>query len=94
MEEFLNIPDNPKVDKGGNLWKTLLLTFLGTTMSILLTFGSSQLVAQHRQSKDRKMTVLMVMGSVEKFAQKLDQRARQMENYDTMATYLLKAFSL
>ncbi len=90
MEEIPTVPDSrPQVDKGGNLWKTLLLTFLGTTLSILLTFGTSQLVSQHRQSKDRKMTVLMVMGSVEKFAQKLDQRAREMENYDTLATYLL-----
>ncbi len=89
MDEIPHLPDGPQVDKGGNLWKTLLLTFLGTTMSILLTFGTSQLVAQHRQAQDRKMTVLMVMGSVEKFAQKLDQRARQMENYDAMATYLL-----
>lgn len=89
MEELPNIPDKPQMDKGGKLWKTLLLTFLGTTLSIILTFGTSQLVSQHRQSKDRKMTVLMVMGSVEKFAQKLDQRAREMENYDTLATYLL-----
>ncbi len=89
MENTPNVPDRPQIDKGGSLWKTLLLTFLATTPSIILTFGTSQLVSQHRQAQDRKMTVLMVMGSVEKFAQKLDQRAQEMENYDTMATYLL-----
>lgn len=89
MDEIPNVPDNPQIDKGGNLWKTLLLTFLGTTMSILLTFGTSTLVQQHRRMQDRKMTVLMVMGSVEKFAQKLDERAENLERSDTMATYLL-----
>lgn len=89
MEGLIEVPDNPQVDKGGKLWKTLLLTFLGTTMSILLTFGTSTLVQQHRRMQDRKMTVLMVMGSVEKFAQKLDERAENLERSDTMATYLL-----
>ena len=89
MEKSPNAPGRPQIDKGGSLWKTLLLTFLATTLSIILTFGTSQLVSQHRQSKDRKMTVLMVMGSVEKFAQKLEERAENLERSDTMATYLL-----
>ncbi len=84
----VNVPDMP-LEKKPNLWKYLLLTFLGTTLSIILTFGTSALVQQHRRMHDRKMTVLMVMGSVEKFAQKLDERAENLERSDTMATYLL-----
>lgn len=87
--EVPEVPNNTEIDKGGNLWKTLLLTFLGTTLSILLTFGTTALIQQHRRMQDRKMTVLMVMGSVEKFAQKLDERAENLERSDTMATYLL-----
>lgn len=90
MEEIPTVPDSrPQVDKGGNLWKTLLLTFLGTTMSILLTFGTSQWLALKKQKEERQLTALMVMGSIEKFAQNLEQNADDLAWHDTLATYLL-----
>lgn len=89
MEGLIEVPDNPQVDKGGNLWKTLLLTILGTTMSILLTFGTSQLVAQHRRAQERHLTALMVMGNIEKFASTLENFSEKMFMRDTFATYLL-----
>lgn len=70
-------------------WKYLLYTILGTTLSILLTFGTSQIVAQHRKAQERKMTALMVMGTIEKFAQKMDDVANELANRDTLATYQL-----
>ena len=54
-----------------NLWKNLLYTFLGTTLSILLTFGTSQWLALKKQKEERQLTALMVMGNIEKFAQKI-----------------------
>ncbi len=90
MDELPNVPDSPQqIDKGGNLWKTLLLTFLGTTLSILLTFGTSQMVAQHRRVQERHLTALMVMGSVEKFASIMEDYSEKMSERDTLATYLL-----
>lgn len=90
MEELPTIPDSPQVDKGGKLWKTLLLTFLGTTMSILLTFGTSQLVSQHRKVQERKLTALMVMGNIDKFANKVDEIADGLAERDTLAAYQLR----
>jgi hypothetical protein len=89
MDEIPNVPDNPQIDKGGNLWKTLLFTFLGTTMSILLTFGTSQLVAQHRRAQERHLTALMVMGNIEKFASTMENFSEKMAVRDTFAAYLL-----
>lgn len=90
MDELLPLPDvQHSLESKGNFWKNLLYIVLGTTISILLTFGTTSLIQQHRRAQDRKMTVLMVMGSVEKFAQKLDERAENLERSDTMATYLL-----
>ncbi|MBO4587103.1 MAG: hypothetical protein J5677_04725 [Bacteroidales bacterium] len=90
MEELLNVPDVPTVSDSGKFWKNLLYIVLGTTLSILLTFGTSQIVAQHRKAQERKMTALMVMGSVEKFAQKMDDVANELANRDTLATYQLR----
>ena len=90
MEELPNVPDVQPSPKGDKLWKYLLFTFLGTTLSILLTFGTSQIVAQHRKAQERKMTAMMVMGTIEKFAQKMDNVAKELENRDTLATYQLQ----
>lgn len=72
------------------MWKNLLYVFLGTTLSILLTFGTSQLVSHHRKVQERKMTTLMVMGTIEKFAQKMDDVALELSRRDTLATYQLQ----
>lgn len=88
-----NIPDVPVPDmpseKKANLWKYLLFTFLGTTLSIILTFGTSQLLDMRRQAKERQLTAMMVMGSIEKFASNMENVSQKMAMCDTIATYLL-----
>lgn len=39
-----------------NLWKNLLYAFLGTTLSILLTFGTSMLLEKNKQKEERELT--------------------------------------
>lgn len=84
----VNVPDMP-LEKKPNLWKYLLFTFLGTTLSIILTFGTSQLLDIRRQAKERHLTAMMVMGSIEKFASNMENVSQKMAMYDTIATYLL-----
>ena len=50
-------------NKKPNLWMNLLFTFLGTTLSILLTFGSGMLVEKNKQKEERELTAMMVMGN-------------------------------
>lgn len=89
MDNIIDAPNPETPSNGGSLWRNLLYTFLGTTISILLTFGTSQLVSMHRQAQDRKMTALMVMGNIERFAQSLDQISDHLSQCDTVATILL-----
>lgn len=89
VPDFTDVPQTDPVNSGSKLWKTLLFTFLGTTMSIVLTFGASQLVQQQKKVKDRELTTLMVISSVEKFAQTLDNIASEIAWRDTLATMLL-----
>lgn len=72
-EDMPSVPKSKVAQPSNKLWKNLLYTFLGTTISIVLTFGTSQLVHQHRIKRDRNLSAMMVMGSVEKFAQQLEQ---------------------
>ena len=89
MEEIPNPPDVKTVANSNSMWKNLLWTFLGTTISILLTFGTGQLVQVHRKAKDRKMTVMMVVGNVEKYARNLDNLSKDLGWRDTLAAFLL-----
>ena len=72
-----------------SMWKELLLTFLATTISIVLTFGTAHLLDMRQRAKDRKMSALMVMGNVERFARVLDDLADDLTQRDTIATWLL-----
>jgi hypothetical protein len=74
-----------------NLWKSLLYTFIGTTLSILLTFGTGMLVEKNKRKEERHLTALMVMGTIEKFASNLETSSEKMYVRDTIATYLLGA---
>lgn len=89
MEELPNPPDVQNIANGKSMWKNLLWTFLGTTISILLTFGTGQLVQMHRKAKDRKMTVMMVVGNVEKFARNMDNLSKDLGWRDTLAALAL-----
>jgi hypothetical protein len=73
-----------------DLWKNLLYTFLGTTLSIILTFGTSQWLALKKQKEERELTALMVMGNVEKFASTLELISDELTWRDTLATMLLQ----
>ena len=90
MDEPLSPPDvQQPLESKGKFWKNLLYTVLGTTISILLTFGTSALVQQHRRAQERKLTAMMVMGTIEKFASNLENVSQKMAMCDTIATYLL-----
>jgi hypothetical protein len=83
------VPKPPRIDPNGSISRTLLLTVIGTTISIILTFGTSQLLQTHRKAKDRKMTAMMVMGNIESYASELDDISFQLGWRDTLATILL-----
>ena len=79
-----------QTEKGGKrFWGNLLRTILGTTISILLTFGTNALIQQHRKVKDRKMTAMMVMSNIESFARTLETRSDRMAHTDSIAAWLL-----
>lgn len=85
----INPPDSQTVEGGNKFWRNLLRTILGTTISILLTFGTNALIQQHRKVQDRKMTAMMVMSNIENFARTLETRSDRMAHTDSIAAWLL-----
>lgn len=84
-----DVPETPTKGNGKNFWKGLLLTILGITISIILTFGSNSLIQQYRKVQDRKMTAMMVMSNIESFARTLETRSDRMARTDSIAAWLL-----
>ena len=87
--EDIKKPDAETVKDDGKFWRNLLRTVLGTSISILLTFGTNALIQHHHKVQDRKMSALMVMSNIESFAQTLEKRSERMAPNDSLAAWLL-----
>lgn len=63
--------------------------FLATTLSIILTFGTTGLVEYCQRVKDRKMSAIMVLSTIENFSTTVDLMAQDMARCDSIGTWLL-----
>ena len=73
-----------------NWRKDFVVAILATTVSIVLTFGTGRLVERNNQKKERRLTALMVMSSIESFARTLDESAKDWDRMDSIAVWLLR----
>jgi hypothetical protein len=71
-------------------WKDFVVAILATTVSIVLTFGTSKLIERNNQKKERRLTAMMVMSSIESFARTLDESAKDWDRMDSIAVWLLR----
>lgn len=65
------------------------MAFAGTTLSIILTFGTSALIDRVNRNKDRKLTAMMVLSSIESSVRSLGETDAVMARKDTLAHWLL-----
>lgn len=63
--------------------------FLATTLSIILTFGTTGIVEHCQRIKDRKLSAMMVMGNIETFSRKVDDMSKSMARRDSIGTWML-----
>lgn len=70
-------------------WETLVLSVLGTTISILLTFGVNKIAGKARQKADRRLAAVRVMSNIEAYARQLDRVHEYSLAADTVANYIL-----
>ena len=63
--------------------------FLATTLSIILTFGTADVVDHFQRARDRKMSALMVLSNIENFSDNVDKMVQDVARCDTIGTWLL-----
>ena len=86
---IINPPEMDMTPKRGGFWRQLGMLVLGTTVSLVLTFGTAWIIEKQQRAKDRRLTALMVMSNIEAFAQQLDSLYAQMDEADSASTWLL-----
>ena len=69
--------------------KDLLVAFAATTLSIILTFGTTGVINRVKQKQERRLTALMVMSSIEQFARDLEENEEDTAYRDSIAAWLL-----
>ena len=62
--------------------------FLATTLSIILTFGTADLVDRCQRAQDRRMSAMMVLSSIDNYSMNVDKMAVDMARCDSIGTWL------
>ena len=83
------MPKSMRTWAKGSTWKELVLTIVGTTISIVLTFGTAGLLDRCQRIDDRKMSAMMVMSNIEQLSRNVDDMARDISRCDSIGTWML-----
>ena len=73
----------------GSTWRELFLTIVGTTISIVLTFGTAGLLDRCQRIEDRKMSAMMVMSNIEKFSRTAEDMSQRIARCDSIGAWML-----
>jgi hypothetical protein len=69
--------------------KELLMTFIGATLSIILTFGTAHFVDQKQQREDGRQTAMMVIHDMENTAKLFREYVKEEEKNFNVAQHVL-----
>ena len=82
-------PPRISVDTRNGFWKQIGMIVIGTTISLLFTVAAAKITENIQRAKDRKLSAMMVLSNIEKFARTLDDHAKILRQTDSIATWLL-----
>lgn len=67
--------------------KTTLSGLVGTSIGILLTFGTRAIVEEYKKEKTERLAAMMVINNINEFKEKLDKSLPELERLDTLVCY-------
>ena len=85
----IKLPPNLKFNKQAGFWKQIGMIIIGTTISLVLTIGASVMLERKERASDRRLSALMVMGTIEDFANGIDQIVEKQQRCDSLCAWLL-----
>ena len=90
MNAKFRMPKLSELLKKSTMVKELMMTFIGTTLSIILTFGTAHYVDQKNAKATGRQTAMMVIHDMDNTTKQLKDLAKEEEKYYEMAKYLIE----
>ena len=85
----IELPQSIELKKHAGFWKHIGMIIIGTTISLVLTIGASMALELRERANDRRLSALMVMGTIEDFANGIDEIVVQQQHCDSICAWLL-----
>ena len=85
----IELPQSIELKKHAGFWKQIGMIIIGTTFSLVLTIGASVALELRERANDRKLSALMVMGTIEDFAKGIEEIVSQQQRCDSLCAWLL-----
>lgn len=85
----IELPQRIEWNKHAGFWKQIGMIIIGTTISLVLTIGASMALELRERANDRRLSALMVMGTIEDFANGIDEIVKQQQRCDSLCVWLL-----
>lgn len=89
MNEKKNCSTYYKKAQRKSMLRELLMTFLGATLSIVLTFGTSYLLEKQQQKKDGRQTAMMVIHDIDNSVAALREMTTRDEKAFILSQYVM-----
>ncbi len=85
----IELPQSIELKKHTGFWKQIGMIIIGTTISLVLTIGASMALELRERANDRRLSALMVMGTIEDFANGIEQIVEKQRRCDSLCAWLL-----
>jgi len=83
------LPQNIEIKKHAGFWKQIGMIIIGTTISLVLTISASMALELRERANDRRLSALMVMGTIEDFANGIEEIVESQMRCDSLCVWLL-----
>ena len=88
LPEKIKSPFKSKILKNIQVWAKES-QFVATTLSIVLTFGTANMLERCQRAEDRKMSALMVMSNIETFSRNVEDMSKRIAKCDSIGAWML-----
>ena len=90
MNVKVKMPKFGKPGKGNSWTKELLMSVIGTTISIVLTFGTAYLIEQKQRKVEGREIAMMVIHDIDLYAKSFREYAKEETKNHDLAMYVME----
>jgi len=90
MNVKVKMPNFRKPKNGSSVTKELLMSVIGTTISIVLTFGTAYLIDNHQRKAEGRDIAMMVIHDIDQYVEIFRDEAKEDTERHDLTMYVLE----